>query len=94
MVEYNASFTNPEAVSKIREAREKAIKVSSKEFDAGLSYLFGRSIGDLPKQSNSEMCKVDTAKAIESYNAMKKAQNTITHETALNYKHWLNSDLE
>lgn len=45
MVEYHASFIEPEAVQKIRKARENAVEVTHEDFTAGIEQTFGRKIG-------------------------------------------------
>jgi len=44
IAEYNASFWNPEGVNEIRRAREKAFKVSDKDFAKQLEQTFGRKL--------------------------------------------------
>lgn len=44
VAEYNAMFTNPEAVRKIQEARENTYETSDEEFDGLLEGMFGRTI--------------------------------------------------
>ena len=49
-VEYLASFINPEAVSKIIDARDKSVNVSDEDFAAILSNLSGRELPVYRKQ--------------------------------------------
>lgn len=61
MIEYLASFINPEAVRQIKESRENEIVRSDEEFEKDVRDLFGRKIdwnkkeyGDLPiRKSNN-----------------------------------------
>lgn len=91
-VEYNASFTNPEAVSKIKEARDKAIIVSDKSFNAGLETFFGRSIEEhKPDNAKNNTTKVDLKNVISAYNKINKKND---NKAVVDYKHWLDSKLE
>ena len=91
MVEYHASFIEPEAVRKIRESRDKAIEIPDKEFQAGLERSFGRA---LPGQKRSEgnIEAVDPSASIANYKAITKAQQ-VGAIKGTDYKHWLESDL-
>jgi hypothetical protein len=44
IAEYNASFWNPEGVNQVRQAREKAIVVSDKDFAKQVEETFGRKL--------------------------------------------------
>lgn len=43
-IEYHASFIEPQAVKKIREARERSIELNDDEFSKNVSEMFGRDI--------------------------------------------------
>jgi hypothetical protein len=97
MVEYNASFIEPEAVRKIREAREKAVLVSDKDFFTGIKNIFGR---DLPAtisknkgKENSEITQVDVAKVLREYKQDKQISKNIG-SLVTNCKEWINVNLE
>ena len=93
MVEYNASFVEPEAVRKIREAREKAIEIPDKEFFAGIKHLFGRDLKSTGSiNQNKELTKVDVAKAIKEYQDIQK-QTKFSRGSGLNYREWVNIEL-
>ena len=91
LVEYHASFIEPEAVRKIREAREEAVEVPHDEFTAGIEYFFGRQIG-LPKnkRKGAEMHDVVNPGIgmRSSANQEKKASMPV------DYKSWLDMSLE
>ena len=95
MVEYHASFIEPEAVRKIREAREKAIEIPDEEFSAGLKKFFGRELTAKrrPKGEN-KIEAVDPRQAIANYNAQQAFKDVNIDKAGRDYKHWLNSDLE
>lgn len=94
-VEYNASFTNPEAVSKIKEAREKAVTVPDSMFNAGLKTFFGREIGNVDVENRDKNhVDVNPSAAIERYNKIVKSNEEVSTDTVLNYKYWLDSKLE
>lgn len=48
MAEYNAMFTNPDGVRKVREARDTAVSVPDGQFEDTIKELFGR---ELPKET-------------------------------------------
>ncbi len=96
MVEYHASFIEPEAVRKIRETREKAVEVSDDQFAAGLEKFFGRSL-TTKRKKDGKLESVDPSTAITNYEAIKafgSAQPGVIDVKGRDYKHWLNSDLE
>ena len=96
MVEYNASFIEPEAVRKIREAREESVKVPDKEFTAGIEYMFGKKI-NLPNtpQKGTVSSVLDPQAAAKMSDAYKKGlledQNKKLPNEA---KYWTNFNLE
>ena len=89
MVEYEASFVEPEAVRKIKEARDKKITVSNEQFDAGLKRMFGRSMPKVQAPSGDKIECVDVDSAIKSYNKMMKEQSEVIDRKGLDYKYWL-----
>lgn len=96
MVEYQASFVEPEAVRKIREARDESVKVPDKEFIAGIEYFFGRKINlpDKP-QSGTVSSTMDPRMAEGMSNSYKQAQVQAANPArAVDSRHWLNLDLE
>ncbi|MFA5023436.1 MAG: hypothetical protein WC523_00565 [Patescibacteria group bacterium] len=90
MVEYHASFIEPEAVRKIKEAREQAVEVPDEQFISGIEQMFGRSLPSVKNQQEKEMHKVDIGKVLDNYNNIKKSD--VPKE--ISYKDWLNMDLE
>jgi hypothetical protein len=91
LIEYHASFIEPEAVKKIRESREKAVEVNDKEFVAGLKHFFGREL-TAEKQYSGKIESVDPTQAMNQYKTQKKkGENKL--DDSLGYKHWLNSNL-
>ncbi|KKM04884.1 hypothetical protein LCGC14_1759750 [marine sediment metagenome] len=96
MVEYQASFIEPEAVRKIRESREKAVEVSDDQFTAGLERFFGRAF-TAKRKKGGKIESVNPSTAITNYKATEAFENTksgIVGTKGRDYKHWLNSDLE
>lgn len=96
MVEYQASFVEPEAVRKIRESRDESVKVPDKEFTAGIEYFFGRKINlpDKP-QSGTISSTIDPQKAAHMSDAYKRAQKEAANPArVVDSRHWLNLDLE
>ena len=96
MVEYQASFVEPEAVRKIREARDESVKVPDKEFTAGIEYFFGRKISLPDKPQHGSISSTVDPKTAESLsNAYKQKQTQAANPTrAVDSRHWLNLDLE
>jgi len=95
LVEYHASFIEPEAVRKIRESREEATEVPTEEFVAGIEHFFGRKI-DIPKEKKKgiESYSVDPNVAANMSEAYKRNQNVQTTPVHTDSRHWLNLDLE
>ena len=89
LVEYHASFIEPEAVRKIRDAREKAIVLTNDEFNAGLSNMFGRPL-TAERKVGGKIESVNPKAAIENYKE-EVAQETIK---GTNYQHWLKVKME
>jgi len=91
MVEYNASFIEPEAVRKIREARDQAVEVPEEQFMSGINQIFGKPLvyGERPKEM--KMHKVDLNKALNEYQEIQKS-----HEKpkGIAYKDWAKMSLE
>ena len=96
MVEYQASFVEPEAVRKIREAREQSVKVPDKEFTAGIESMFGRKVNlpDAP-QKGTISSVMDPQKAAQVSEAYKKGMlNTQKARLPNEAKYWTNFNLE
>ena len=92
MVEYHASFIEPEAVRKIRNAREQTVEVPDAQFMSGLEKMFGRSLtnkGDRPKEQ--KLHKTDIQTILNNY---RSAQVEEKQPKGSNYKDWLNLNLE
>jgi len=94
MVEYQASFIEPEAVRKIRESRDESVMVPDKEFAAGIEYFFGRKI-DLPKerQKGTISSTVDAQTAARMSDMYKRTQKE-KPKKVLDSRHWMDLDLE
>lgn len=88
LVEYLASFIEPEAVRKIKQAREKAVQVSDKDFSFGIEKMFGRKISS-EKRDATEMHNIDLTNNIMEYKFYKEKSNSKS-----NFKDWLYFDLE
>ena len=96
MVEYHASFIEPEAVRKIRESREKAVEIPDDQFAAGLERFFGHSFV-AKRREGGKIEAVDPSTAITNYKvteAFKSTRPGVIGTKGRDYKHWLNSDLE
>ncbi len=92
MVEYHASFIEPEAVRKIREARDQAIEIPEEQFTSGIQRVFGRSLpGSVNKPKEKEIHKVDLGKVLTEY---KLLQNIHNKPNGFSYKDWLNIKME
>lgn len=95
MVEYHASFIEPEAVRKIRESRDEAVEVPHDEFVAGIEHIFGRKIGiskDKRKSTESHSINPDAAaKMSDSYK--KILENQKNQPKLIDYRYWLDKDL-
>lgn len=90
MIEYHASFIEPEAVKKIRTSREQSIAIPEEEFISNIERMFGRPLHTVDKPQDNNIQKADLSKILSEY---KNIKNTDT-EKILNYKDWLNIDLE
>lgn len=90
LVEYHASFIEPEAVRKIRESRERAVEVSDDDFARGLEYIFGRTAPGKSKSGKIEAR--DPTKIISEYNSAKSSINNMGKQNKA--KHWMSFDLE
>ena len=98
IVEYHASFIEPEAVRKIREGRDNSVEVPHEEFVAGIEEMFGRKIDLSTSKENRgklESVSIDPKEAIRKAEEFKKKQK---HSAPVNmpkdYRHWLNMELE
>ncbi len=85
MVEYLASFMEPEAVRKIKESRENAVLVPEEEFVKGIESIFGRKI-NLPSEKRGS-----SVKSTNPESAIKNFKNPIKN---INAKYWVDFDLE
>ena len=97
LVEYNASFIEPEAVRKIREAREESVEIPHDEFVAGLAYMFGREAPiTREKKKGVETHKVDPKEAMFRANSLNKVldRNSVQNNKATDYRYWLDLNLE
>lgn len=97
MVEYHASFIEPEAVRKIRESRDESVMVPDEEFTAGIEHFFGRKI-NLPseKRKGMQSHSIDpevAARMSKTYQTRKETEEFKKSRT-IDAKHWLNLDLE
>jgi len=90
LVEYNASFVEPEAVRKIREAREKAIIIPEEQFMSGIEKMFGRPLNIKERPQEQEMQKADLGQILDRY-SQKKDDSA---QAVSSYKDWLNINLE
>ena len=89
MIEYHASFIEPEAVRKIRNAREQSIAVNEDQFMSGLEQIFGRKLGQVERPKDQKMQKADIKKILSEYKSIQKED-----VKPMNYKDWLNVKLE
>lgn len=89
LVEYHASFIEPQAVQKIRDGRKNAVRVEDNQFAQNIESIFGRA---LPNSKNpakkKEELSVDwgtVMKNIEEHRNKKVEKR--------DYKYWLNLEL-
>ena len=96
LIEYHASFIEPEAVGKVREARDSSVDVPHDEFVDGIEHFFGRKIGiSQEKRKGGATVSVDPKQAIKESNEFKKEQDNSNAQAAkLDYAHGLKIDLE
>lgn len=96
LVEYHASFIEPEAVRKIRESREESVEVSHDDFTAGIEYFFGRKIPiSKDRKKGTEAQSIDPNAAVRMSDVYKKNEMAKkTTQQDVNYNDWLNLDLE
>ena len=89
MVEYHASFIEPEAVRRIRDSRDRAVEIPDDKFMAGLEYLFGKPLmnASLNRPKEQELHKIDLNKVLTDYNNLKKEKINVKK---FNYKDWTN----
>lgn len=94
LVEYHASFIEPEAVRKIREAREESVEVPHDEFVAGIEYFFGKKINlSRNKRKGAEMhTVVSPGVGARSYKQQKERAKK--ERKPIDYESWLNMSLE
>ena len=96
MVEYNSSFVAPEAVMKVREGREKAIKVSDADFKTILEQNFGRTI-DVEKtkeeHKNSKVHALDPTTAMKGYRESLRKASGDTIELRRTASEFMNMNL-
>lgn len=94
LVEYHASFIEPEAVRKIRESREESVEIPYEEFVDGIEYFFGRKINiSKDKKNKIESHSIDPAAAARMSDLYKRDIKK-TPVRVLDSGHWLNIDLE
>ena len=86
MIEYLASFSNPEAVQQIRASRKDSVKVNDEDFTRGLKRFFGREFaaGSVKKSDG----KMHAATPMSVMRSIKEKENVAS------YKDWINLDLE
>jgi hypothetical protein len=90
MIEYNASFIEPEAVRKIRESRDQAVEIPEDQFLAGIQKIFGRSLDTGARPKETEMHKVDLNKVLNDFQQLKNAS---VKPQGFNYKDWTKINL-
>ena len=95
LVEYLASFTEPDAVRKIRESRDEAIEIPDDEFKAGIKMIFGRDF-NVQKRKVGKIEAVDPTAVMSKYKTDSQLDNKISNISmkGKHYKHWLNAELE
>ena len=89
LVEYHASFIEPEAVRKIRNAREQSIEIADDQFMSGIETIFGRKMSKAEKPKDQKMHKADVQKILSEYNGARKES-----AKGQNYKDWMDMKLE
>jgi len=90
LVEYHASFIEPDAVRKVREMREKAIEIDDDDFSTILKERFGRDILSVQKPEDIKKHEINPQEL------MSRVQYT-HHEDVVNKLYqsdWLNMNLE
>lgn len=93
MVEYHASFIEPEAVRNIKESREKAVELTDSEFASGLKHFFGRSL-NIGKRKSNKIESVNPVRAMAEYKRGKANGDAVSANKHVDYKHWLSYNLE
>lgn len=94
LVEYHASFIEPEAIRKVREARDSKVDVPHDEFVAGIEHLFGRKVDiNRDKKQSIESTSVDPKVVAQKANSYNSAEQNKPKEP-LDYSYWLNMNLE
>ena len=90
MVEYHASFIEPESVRKIRTSREQAVEITEDQFMLGIEKIFGRKMNSgTERPKDQKLMKADVKKALSEYKNAQKVE-----EVSTSYKDWLNINLE
>jgi hypothetical protein len=100
LVEYHASFIEPEMVNKIMEQREKNTDnvigtTDDKAFSESIGRMFGRdpNLAPVNEQPQGELHQVDDM--LERIDAYEKEQATLRNSNLpYNYNHWSEFDLE
>jgi hypothetical protein len=89
MVEYHASFIEPEEVRKIRDSRERAIEIPEDKFMAGIEFLFGKPLRSVAaaRPKEQELHKINLSKVLDSYNNIQKEK---AQASKFSYKDWTN----
>lgn len=92
MVEYNASFIEPEAVRKIRDSRDRAIEIPEDKFMAGIEFMFGKPLRNISasRPKEQEVHKINLSKVLNDYNNIQKEKAQVGK---FNYKDWTNLNL-
>lgn len=102
MLEYHASFTEPERVSKVIENRGKDTNAEvigttdDAEFNDSIKEIFGRDAGLAPAPKNVEGAgEVHHIRdAVENMVAYEERKAALANMPAYNYLHWVDFNLE
>lgn len=93
MVEYHASFIEPEAVKRVIASRDKAVAVTDDEFKTGVKGIFGRELPGGGKRGDGKIHSVNPEEAIAKAKKAKE-QEIVANAQKTNYKTWVDFDLE
>lgn len=92
LVEYHASFIEPQAVQKIRDGRKKTIEVDDKSFAQNVQTIFGRPLpGTSNPSTKKEEFSVNWGDIVNSVQEYRDKQNN--PDSNNNYKYWLNTEI-
>jgi hypothetical protein len=86
VAEHNAAFTNPEGVSKAREARKNSYSMNDEDFNELLDNTFGKRLDEF------EMEELNNEDDRET-NVLKLIENIKKHD-ASKYKEYIDMDLD